>query len=105
MKKFSIICDNKIEFIECQKLLFNIGYEWNVEGDNHDEDKKIVLSFCSDREFPIGVIINYKYTNPNSFIYDEKYNTEKCDDPFYSKYKKYTFKVFSRKYKLKKLPI
>lgn len=103
MKRFSIICDNKIEFTKCQKLLFNIGYEWNVEGDNHDEDKKIVLEFCIDKEFPIGVLINYKWINPNSFICDEKYNTEKYNDPFYLEYKKYSFKVFARKYKLEKL--
>lgn len=102
MKKFSVICDNKIEFLECQRLLFKIGYCWNVISDKYEEEKTMVTDWCNDDQYPAALLINFRNSNENSFIYDDKY-TENKNEFFYIENNVFKYKQFSRKYKLQKL--
>ena len=100
LKKFSIICDNKTEFLECQKLLFKIGYVWNML--NNKENETLVTDWCNEDQYPAAILVNFRNSNENSFIYDENYTKNKYES-FYIENNLFKYKQFSRKYKLQKL--
>lgn len=105
MKKFSIVCDDMKEFTECQKLLFKLGYGWNVINDEDEDEKTELYKKGIIGDSKIAILINYAGLTDGSFIYDNKYKEELNTDHFYRENPVFKYKQFARKYKLEKIKL